>query len=1786
MPSVPSISFNVRFDLTGAPSLLLTDTTTYPVGAIGIFTVTQPDGYVRTGNFATPDVTSSGGTFSTNLRLSSTGGVQCGTYTILYEIKTTDDVVSTFTRSFVFQYVPVDLVLTENFDVFTPNLSYSDSTNYSVSGYNNTAPTRAWTAVSIPTGTKTSTTSAINLQHSGNYYDAVYTITLASTLTYSHQTYAWLSVLETISKTVTAEACTPEPIEDLIPLIEVLRQQSIECNGDFPDFEKAQTLFSHLTDMLRVLLLGGVTQQGIYDVYEDLLVILRNGQSIPCVHTNQPIPAYDLGDYAVSQFPIDAAYCTTVGDGVNTIYSVTHNLNDDCVLVQVYEVTSGAQVLTDVTITSNNSVNVSFATAPASNAYKVVVHSGNAGMVGPGVEAGGTVGQFLRKQSTTDYDTYWDTLDAADIPDISATYLSKAVYDIDNDGIVDDAEKITIIGRNSTGSTIHKGKIVYLQGSTGNRPNIILAQANTEASSSKTFGVVVDDIAHNADGQVAAIGTLHDLDTRSGAPNPFTTDTLLDGDKIWLSATNPGYVTKTPPTQPNHTVFIGFVARTSPTNGRIIYNIQNGFELDELHNVLISSAADKDILYYDLATGLWKNTTKAGWLGGSASQFVKGDGTLDSITYLTTETDPVFTAHPAYGITGTKISNWDDAYTWVSNFPTQTGNAGKFLTTDGNTLSWANVVSGVSSFNSRTGAVTLTSADVTGALGYTPVTNARTLTINGTTYDLTADRSWTIGGVGTVTSVALTVPTGLVITSGSPITTSGTIAVGLQSGYSIPTTIKQGNWDDAYTFVSGFPSQTGNSGKYLTTDGSTLSWGTVSTANIYNSDGTLTGNRTVGLGGNKLSIGTATTSFVAGQLELGVSNAGGSFVIHNSNTLGRGSIFYGANSRYMEIGMAGTSLALPVNGGAFIHNPYANLYFTGGGSAQPSTSDVIMTLFQSTKNVVVGGTTDAGFKLDVQGTARVSGGLTITTAFGLNLSAAASYLSFNSTTLLIGDAASLIGGGTAGLGLRGAAQVFGDGGTGFHYFTSNYALFSTQSAAVNLSIGIPASAVLEARSTTRGFLQPRMTGTQRDAIVSPATGLSVYNTTTNTSDFYNGTSWVSLAAGNIYTADGTLNGNRTVTSGGFNLTFTGSNIASGAIARGLNLTHTLVAAANNDVLVGLDINPTFTNGAFTGVQNIGLRLNSNSSGTTENLQLYNANNGGGSATSIRFRNGYTGSGQGVIWSAVDFVFAAGGGGNLLLKTSTGLGVDATTKMTIGTNSITSNSVHSFSSGILGDLNVYVGSQGDPVAGTRKIMTSTVSGSFATPVASLAIGNSSSLSANLNAFGVYINNTATVSGTGARYNLFAVGTSLNSLEGNTIIGGTVDSGFKLDVQGTGRYTGQVNIIDSSATSVTGLSMFGGTFTIANSGGFRVLNFTNGAITVTGGNPFVISNNARIDIYSTATNSPVRLGSGTAHIEITNNNLVDKITLKPSLWRADTPQYLDIVSNDASASFGQRSGSIRIFTGEQASTNGYGYIVLAHNGTAQRGTVAIGAATTHASAILDVASTTQGFLAPRMTSTQRSAISTPAVGLVVYQTDATEGLYQYLSTGWAIIGGSGGVTDGDKGDITVSGSGATWTIDNTAVTYAKIQNVAANSFLANVTGSAATVQEIATNRIPLFSSAITGTPSATTFLRGDGSWATPSGSGGGITRSVNNISTNTTAGAAANTDYVYLISGTTTLTLPTAVGNTNRYTLKNVGTGTVTINTTSSQTIDGSTSITMAVRYTALDVISDGTNWNII
>jgi hypothetical protein len=175
--------------------------------------------------------------------------------------------------------------------------------------------------------------------------------------------------------------------------------------------------------------------------------------------------------------------------------------------------------------------------------------------------------------------------------------MFKSVYDTDADGVVDKAERIEIIVRNSTGSTLAKGKVVYLSGSTGNRPNALLADASLEATATKTIGIVSADIPDNTDGFVAVNGTLHNLNLSS-----FTA-----GDMLWLSETAGDYVANTPPAEPSHAVFIGYVVRAHPTEGRMVIAIQNGYELGELHGVEITSPATNDFLYY-ASDGLWKNT--------------------------------------------------------------------------------------------------------------------------------------------------------------------------------------------------------------------------------------------------------------------------------------------------------------------------------------------------------------------------------------------------------------------------------------------------------------------------------------------------------------------------------------------------------------------------------------------------------------------------------------------------------------------------------------------------------------------------------------------------------------------------------------------------------------------------------------------------------------------------------------------------------------------------------------------------------------------------------------------------------------------------------------------------------------------------------------------------------------------------------------------------------------------------------------------------------------------------
>lgn len=274
--------------------------------------------------------------------------------------------------------------------------------------------------------------------------------------------------------------------------------------------------------------------------------------------------------------------------------------------------------------------------------------AGANGAPGQGVPVGGTTGQVLAKASGTDYDTAWvaanpfnQSLNIADdvaFNSISTNWIyannlnvatelsideggeiifgdSTAQYTALPNGTADgyiviwnaanstyvsspnETRALFMLGTNKTGTTIAKGKAVYVSGATGNHPEITLAQANSEISSASTIGITSEEIANNGTGKVIVSGRLENVNTNGFAA----------GDTLYLSPSSAGGFTTTFPTQPNHGVLLGYVTRANANTGVIEVVVKNYQELEEQSDVLLTSKANNDLLSYESSSGLWKN---------------------------------------------------------------------------------------------------------------------------------------------------------------------------------------------------------------------------------------------------------------------------------------------------------------------------------------------------------------------------------------------------------------------------------------------------------------------------------------------------------------------------------------------------------------------------------------------------------------------------------------------------------------------------------------------------------------------------------------------------------------------------------------------------------------------------------------------------------------------------------------------------------------------------------------------------------------------------------------------------------------------------------------------------------------------------------------------------------------------------------------------------------------------------------------------------------------------------
>jgi hypothetical protein len=265
-------------------------------------------------------------------------------------------------------------------------------------------------------------------------------------------------------------------------------------------------------------------------------------------------------------------------------------------------------------------------------------------------------------------------------------------------------------------------------------------------------------------------------------------------------------------------------------------------------------------------------------------------------------------------------------------------------------------------------------------------------------------------------------------------------------------------------------------------------------------------------------------------------------IINNtSGTLARAQLALSTNAGSSTIGKystATTAYKIVAASDLYMYNPtsgdisFLNDVATGRIKfAAGASSTAQMTLF-ATGNVGINTTTDAGFRLDVNGTARVQGDLTISKA--------------GATGVILNDSSNgnvpffaMQQGGTtkvlfeAGVGLAGrldigvsGSRVFTLGAGGVFGVTIGRTYVGSTPPTDGLSVQGSAlfgtttnitSSKLTIESTTQGFLPPRMTTTQRNAIASPAAGLIVYDTTLNLPHVFNGPIWVSLYNKNMKT---------------------------------------------------------------------------------------------------------------------------------------------------------------------------------------------------------------------------------------------------------------------------------------------------------------------------------------------------------------------------------------------------------------------------------------------------------------------------------------------------------------------------------------------------------------------------------------------------------------------------------------------------------------------------------------------
>jgi hypothetical protein len=657
---------------------------------------------------------------------------------------------------------------------------------------------------------------------------------------------------------------------------------------------------------------------------------------------------------------------------------------------------------------------------------------------------------------------------------------------------------------NGTGGNVLRSnyQVVKVTGAQGQRLQVNLAQGNNDANSADTLGLIAENISNNQSGFIVTSGIISEINTTGS----LQSETWADGDPLYLSPTTAGKVTNVKPQAPNHTVIIGFVVYAHSVHGKIFVKIDNGYELDELHNVKINTPLNGQVLRYNGTTFVWENSNDS-----------------DNLT---------FNAPLSRSVNAISISQ-------------ASGSTNGYLSS----TDW-------STFNNKQNALTnpVTGTGTNNEIAYFNTTGSTIGSLSTATYPSLTELSYVKG----VTSAIQTQLNGKQATLTNPITGTGT------SGQ--------------VAYFNGTTTQTGSATLTYSPTTSLLVNNSVTASGAIARGTNLTPTLTAAANNDTLIALDINPTFNNGAFT-GVSNYGIRINYQNtaSYTPTENSIVNivndntgGLNNQYVQIqfssrGSAGSSYAVSkIISLQESSNTGASLIFNNRSSAG-TFNDVFRIFANGNTLIQTGGTfTDSGYKLDVNGTARVQDILTVTTgtAKGIVFAGTKIVESNNQssyTQILI----------QPNSGDKSAVFLFAPSGTNTASVMEFYNSSSLSSTDRHIF------------KNNNGLLQIGADGSSK-SIEFISNNSSIFRL------FSNGNLAIGTTTDSGYKLD--VNGTARIQN---QLTTSGSITASSAIARGVYFNNTLVAAANNDVLVGLDIAPTFTNGAFTGVSNYALRINGN-----------------------------------------------------------------------------------------------------------------------------------------------------------------------------------------------------------------------------------------------------------------------------------------------------------------------------------------------------------------------------------------------------------------------------------------------------------------------------------------------------------------------------------------------------------------------------------------------------------------